>query len=81
MIRNAAEPLERSPLVLNDDERAIVELYRALGLDGCEALRRLATPSPSPILPGCQELQANLSAVTGDPLAVDPSPAPAQPPR
>jgi transcriptional regulator with XRE-family HTH domain len=30
---------------LTDDERAILDLYRALGLDRAEGLRRLATPS------------------------------------
>jgi len=81
MTRNHAEPLERSPLILNDDERAIIELYRALGLEGTEALRRLATPYPSPVLPACQELAANLSAVVRDPFTVEPGPAEAQPPR
>jgi len=80
MTPNRAERPERSPLVLDDDERAIVELYRALGLDGSEALRRLATPSPSPVLPGCQELLANLSAVARDPFNVEARPAPPRSP-
>lgn len=81
MTRNPAAPLENGALILNDDERAVIELYRALGLDGAEALRRLATPSSSPILPGCQELAANMSAVARDPFAVDPGGSAAQPRR
>jgi len=78
MTPERAVPPERRPLALDEDERAIVELYRALRLDRSEALRRLATPSSSPMLAGCQELLANLSAVTRDPFGIDPRTTPAQ---
>jgi hypothetical protein len=35
-----------APAELTGDERAILDLYRALGLDRAEGLRRLATPAP-----------------------------------
>lgn len=48
------------PLLLSDDEAAIVEYFRALKIDRTEALRRLGTPLANPILPGGPELQANM---------------------
>jgi hypothetical protein len=56
----------RRLLQLTDDEIAVVELYRVLGLQRAEALRRLATPESSPILPLGQELQANMPVVAED---------------
>lgn len=61
------------PLSLSDDEIAIVEMYRALCLDRHEGLRRLSTPSTSPILPQEQELHSNLAAVAEDLLSPDPT--------
>lgn len=60
-------------LALNEDEIAVVALYRTLQLDRREALRRLATPSSSPMLPQTQELQSNFAAVAQDPLPPDPT--------
>jgi transcriptional regulator with XRE-family HTH domain len=40
------------PSGLPEDERAVVKLYRALGLDEGEALRRLSTPAGQPWVPG-----------------------------
>jgi hypothetical protein len=50
----------RRTFELSEDEVALVEFYRALGIDSAEALRRLTTPLSVPILPIGQELQANM---------------------
>jgi len=55
---------QRNDVHLRDeDEKAILAIFHALGLTREEALRRLATPLAEPILPGGQELQANMAAV------------------
>jgi hypothetical protein len=60
--------LEQTELILTDDERSIVAFIRTLAIDRAEVLRRLSTPMSDPVLPGGQELQANLSAVAPDML-------------
>jgi len=60
-------------LSLSEDEIAIVELFRALQLDRGEGVRRLSTPSASPILPQAQELQSNFAAVAEELLPPEPT--------
>jgi transcriptional regulator with XRE-family HTH domain len=45
---------------LPEDERAVVKLYRALGLDEAEALRRLSAPLGQPWDPGPVRDQSSL---------------------
>jgi hypothetical protein len=58
--------LEVEQVELTDDERSIVLFVRTLGIDRHEVFRRLSIVPSSPILPGSQELQDNLSAVAHD---------------
>lgn len=73
IVPNPAKKSAGINLPLSDDELAIVELYRALQLNRGEGLRRLATPSSSPMLPQDQELQSNYAAVAQDLLSPEPT--------
>lgn len=61
-------------LEMTEDERLIILYVRSLELDRDEAIRRLSTPAPIPVLPCDQELHANLILVAEDPGAPESSP-------
>jgi hypothetical protein len=68
MMANQTVNQKSAGFVLTDDERAIVVFLRTLQIDREEAMRRLAISQPLPCVPGAPELQANLPAVSKDPL-------------
>jgi len=72
-------PLADRKLELTEDEVALVQSYRVLGIGPAEALRRLSTPSPDPLLPLGQELQANMPLAPDVLTVSEDSPEPSPP--